>query len=68
MKFNRKLFRIFGVAAVLATVSAGPDFLTAQIESVPPGGGCEFKTRWMDAHGQCPSCCDAREFSCPCTI
>lgn len=28
---------------------------------------CEFKTRWKDAFQKCTGCCDAREYSCPCT-
>ena len=64
MRPGRTLFRL-AAAALLLGASAGPRLLTAQTEVVDDA--CKFKTRWKDAHGRCPSCCNAVEYSCPCT-
>jgi hypothetical protein len=64
MRFGRLLCR-FAAAALLLAMASGPRLLTAQTEI--DDGGCKFKTRWKDVHGACPVCCDAIDYSCPCT-
>jgi hypothetical protein len=64
MRMKRTLFRL-SAAALLVAVSAGPQLLTAQTEV--DDAPCKFKTRWRDAYGRCPGCCNSIEYSCPCT-
>lgn len=72
MKSKFTLLRMLILAGILTATASGPRILFAQDEVLQPGdeigGDCAFKTRWKDAHGKCPSCCDARDYSCPCTI
>jgi hypothetical protein len=67
INLKSRVVRLTGLALVLASSSIGSAaYLRAQTEIQP--SGCEFRTRWKDAFGDCPSCCDAREFACPCTV
>ena len=60
----KRRFTAFAAVAFLAgTLSVIPG--SAQTELDP--GGCDWKTRWKDAHGKCTGCCDATQYSCPCT-
>lgn len=62
----RKLTKRVLVAALACGAMTGSfEIVRAQTEVLEPP--CEFKTRWKDAFSKCKSCCDAREFSCPCT-
>ncbi len=53
------------VALLALAAMTGSADAVSQTEVLPEA--CEFKTRWKDAFSKCKSCCDAREFSCPCT-
>ena len=64
MRIKRTLIRL-SAAALLVSVSAGPQLLTAQTEVIEDA--CKFKTRWKDSRGRCPACCNSIEYSCPCT-
>jgi hypothetical protein len=66
MLANRRIFLTVAMITLSGILSAGPRLLTAQTQI--QGDACKFKTRWKDTHGQCPSCCDSIQYSCPCTI
>jgi hypothetical protein len=59
----------FAAAAFLAgTLSVIPGSAQQDVEvGGEVGGDCQWKTRWIDAHGKCTGCCDATKESCPCT-
>ena len=68
----KRRFTAFAAAAFLAaTLSVIPGSAQQDVEvgdEIGGGGDCQWKTRWKDAHGLCPGCCDATQYSCPCTI
>lgn len=60
----------FAAAAFLAgTLSVIPGSAQQDVEVGDEigVGGCEWRTRWKDAFGKCTGCCDATQYSCPCT-
>lgn len=70
MRFARML-KLAGAALVMAVAGTGSD-VRAQEERVIDDNGvapaCPYRTRWTDAFGKCPSCCDAVVYACPCTV
>jgi hypothetical protein len=64
---RKHITRISALALVAgATTLGSAAYLKAQNEIIATG--CEFRTRWKDAFGDCPACCDARAHGCPCTV
>lgn len=62
----KKLTKAVVAVFALGVMAGSVNYVRAQ-EPVRPEG-CDFKTRWKDAKGVCTGCCDARVYSCPCTV
>ena len=67
----KRRFTAFAAAAFLAaTLSVIPGSAQQDVggEIGGGGGGCQWRGRWIDAHGYCSACCDTTQYSCPCTF
>ncbi len=70
---KRRLTAFAAAAFLAATLSVIPGSAQQDVEiGVEPGGGggggCQWRTRWKDAFNDCPGCCDATQYACPCTV